>query len=45
MLKEKGIGLVEMDYDEFECDEEHKLVRNKEADVKLLKEILKGFLK
>lgn len=44
-LKEKGIDLVEMDYDEFECNEEHRLVRNKEADVKLLKEILKDILK
>jgi len=45
VLKEKGIGLVEMDYDEFECNEDNSLVRNKEADVKLLKEMLQGFLK
>jgi hypothetical protein len=44
VLKEKEIHLMEMDYDEFECDGAGKLVRNKEADVKLLKEILKGFL-
>ena len=34
-----------MDYDEFECDKENKLVRNKEADIKLLREILKDFVK
>ena len=45
VLKEKEIDLIEMDYDEFECDEEQKLVRNKEADVKILKEILKDFIK
>jgi hypothetical protein len=45
VLKEKGIGLIEMDYDEFECDKENKLVRNKEADIKLLREILKDFVK
>ena len=45
VLKEKEIDLIEMDYDEFECDEEHKLVRNKEADVKILTEILKDFIK
>jgi hypothetical protein len=45
VLKEKEIDLIEMDYDEFECDKERKLVRNKEADVKILKEILKDFLK
>jgi hypothetical protein len=44
VLKEKEIHLMEMDYDEFECDEKQRLVRNKEADVKLLKEILKDFL-
>ncbi|MDB4534567.1 hypothetical protein N9242_06815 [Vicingaceae bacterium] len=43
-LKEKEIHLIEMDYDEFEFDDENRLVRNKEADVKLLKEILKGYL-
>lgn len=45
VLLEKEIGLVEMDYDEFECDNQNKLVRNKEADMKLLKEILKDFVK
>ena len=44
VLKEKKIHLMEMDYDEFECDEKHQLVRNKEADIKLLKEILQDFL-
>ncbi len=44
VLKEKEIHLMEMDYDEFECDKENKLVRNKEADVIILKEILKGYL-
>jgi hypothetical protein len=44
VLKEKEIHLMEMDYDEFECDEAGKLIRNKEADTKLLMEILKGFL-
>lgn len=42
VLKEKEIHLLEIGYDEFECDEENKLIRNKEADVKILKEILKG---
>jgi hypothetical protein len=45
VLKEKGIDLVEMDYDEFECDENNRLVRNKEVDIKLLKEILQDVLK
>ncbi|MEJ6735825.1 MAG: hypothetical protein QNK84_02130 [Flavobacteriales bacterium] len=45
VLKEKGIGLVEMDYDEFECNEDNTLVRNKEADVKILNKMLQGFLK
>ncbi len=45
VLEEKGVNLVEMDYDEFECDEENRLVRNKKADLKVLKEILKDFLK
>jgi hypothetical protein len=44
VLKEKEIHLMEMDYDEFECDGAGKLIRNKEADTDLLKEILKGFL-
>ncbi len=44
VLKEKEIHLVEMDYDEFECGPEHKLIRNKEEDVKILKEILKGYI-
>lgn len=45
VLKDKKVDLVEMDYDEFECNEDNKLVRNKAADVKLLKEIFKDFLK
>lgn len=44
VLEEKKIHLMEIGYDEFECDEQNKLIRNKEADVKLLKEILKGYL-
>jgi len=44
VLKEKNIDLIEMDYDEFECDESNKLVRNKDADLKILKEILKNVL-
>ena len=44
VLEEKKIHLMEIGYDEFECDEANKLIRNKEADIKLLKEILKGYL-
>lgn len=44
VLEEKKIHLIEIEYNEFECDEENKLVRNKEADVKILKEILKGYI-
>ncbi|PCJ01167.1 MAG: hypothetical protein COB15_01655 [Flavobacteriales bacterium] len=43
-LENKGIHLVEIGYNEFECDKENKLVRNKEADVKILQEILKEYL-
>ncbi|NQX99416.1 MAG: hypothetical protein HRT73_16290 [Flavobacteriales bacterium] len=45
VLKEKSIDLIEMDYDEFECDKSNKLIRNKEADLKILKDILKDVLK
>src|SRR5690606_9299223 len=44
VLEEKEIHLMEMDYDEFECDSENKLTRNKEADLKILKEILQGYI-
>ncbi len=45
VLEEKKIHLMEIDYDEFECNKENRLVRNKEADVKVLEEIFKDFLK
>ncbi|MFB0923703.1 MAG: hypothetical protein QMB65_00230, partial [Vicingaceae bacterium] len=35
---------VKSSYFEFECDENNKLIRNREADVKILEEILKGYL-
>jgi hypothetical protein len=43
-LEDKKIHLLEIGYDEFECDENNKLIRNREADVKILEEILKGYL-
>ena len=35
---------MEIGYDEFECDNKNKLIRNKEADTKILEEILKEYI-
>lgn len=45
MLQGKEIDLIEINYTEFKSDEEHKLIRNKVADIKVLKRILKDFIK
>jgi hypothetical protein len=45
ILKANDINLIEVDYTLFACDTEQNLSRNKENDVKLLKEILKHYLK
>ena len=45
ILKANDINLIEVDYALFECDTEQNLSRNKEKDVKLLKEILKHYVK
>ena len=45
ILKANDINLIEVDYALFECDTEQNLSRNKEKDVKLLKEILKHYIK
>jgi len=44
VLRQENIQLIEINYSVFECDEQNKLTRNKEEDVKILKRILKNFL-
>ena len=43
-LKAKDIPLIEVDFNAFELDKEHKLVRNKEEDIKILKNLLKDYI-
>lgn len=45
VLRKKEINLIEIKYKDFECDANNKLVRNPERDHKILKKILKKFLK
>jgi len=45
VLDEKQITLIEINYDQFKCDAQNKLVRNKVADIKILKKILKELIK
>ncbi|MDN3666600.1 hypothetical protein ACFFU1_13855 [Algibacter miyuki] len=44
-ILKKGLRLMEINYSIFECDDSGKLVRNTEADILVLKEKLKDFLK
>lgn len=45
VLRKKEINLIEIKYKDFEVNAENKLVRNPERDHKILKKILKKFLK
>lgn len=45
VLAENEINLLVINYADFECDSEHKLIREKKGDVKLLKQKLKDYLK
>lgn len=45
VLEKKEINLIEVDYASFECDDQKNLIRNKDADLSLLKKILKQYLK
>ena len=45
VLQKKEIHLVEIDYAAFENDKENRLVRNKEQDILLLKELLNVYIK
>lgn len=44
-LKGKDIPVIEIDYASFECDDTKKLARNKDKDIKILKKLLKDFIK
>jgi hypothetical protein len=44
VLKRKEINLIEINYALFECNEDDRLIRDKEKDCKVLKGILKNFL-
>ncbi len=43
VLERKKIKLILIDYTDFECDENQKLVRNETEDMSVLKNILKNF--
>lgn len=45
VLQKKDINLVEIDYAAFECDANKNLVRDKNADVNVIKKILKHYIK
>lgn len=45
VLRKKEINFIELKYKDFDLDEQGKLIRNKERDTKILKKILKKFLK
>ena len=44
VLKKKEIQLIDINYALFECDENDRLVRNKENDCRVLKDLLKDFI-
>jgi len=44
VLEKKEIHLIDVNYALFECNENDRLVRNKENDCRVLKDLLKGFL-
>ena len=43
-LEKKEIRLIEINYALFDCNEEDRLVRNKENDCRVLKDLLKDFI-
>ena len=45
VLEKKDINLIEIDYSLFECDNKYNLSREKDKDVRLLKNILKQYIK
>lgn len=45
ILEKKNINLIEIDYALFECDKKNNLSREKDKDVRLLKKILKKYIK
>lgn len=45
VLRKKEINFIEIKYKDFDFDDQSKLIRNKEKDTKVLKRILKKFLK
>lgn len=45
VLKEEEINLIEIEYEMFECDNNNKLVRNKECDIQVLQGLLKNYIK
>ncbi len=45
ILEKKDINLIEIDYSLFECDDKKNLSREKDKDVRLLKNILKQYIK
>jgi hypothetical protein len=44
VLRANDINLIEIDYARFDCDVEQNLSRNRENDLKLLREILKHYI-
>ena len=45
VLRANDINLIEIDYARFDCDAEQNLSRHRENDLKLLREILKHYIK
>lgn len=45
VLRKKEINFIEIKYKDFDFDDQSKLIRNKEKDTKILKKMLKKFLK
>ncbi|MCL5130206.1 hypothetical protein [Algibacter sp. L4_22] len=45
VLDKKDINLVEIDYSLFECDDKQSIIRSKDKDLLILKEILKQYIK
>jgi hypothetical protein len=45
VLRKKEINFIEIKYSDFDYDDQFKLIRNKERDSKILKKILKKYLK
>lgn len=45
VLRKKQINFIEIKHADFKCDNENRLIRNNEDDIKVLKRILKNFIK